>query len=585
VKLDPGTRRLTGSGRIVYQNPSPNTLREVWLHLYLNAFRSTDTLWMREAGSQHRDNGFDPRHPGWILLDHLSLAESGEQLQVLSADPDETIARVPLPRPLGPGERLDLQIRWTAQLPRVFARTGFYADPMAGSERAFFMVGQWYPKLAVYDRGQWDTEPWHANAEFFADFGDYDLAVTVPAAYLTGASGVRVGETPHSDGTKTVQYRAERVTDVAWTAWPSFLQLEREITAADRRVQVELLLPPPERESASRYLDSAALALDRFGRWYGTYPWPKLTIVVPPAGAEGAGGMEYPTLVTADLSPSLPLGLGERIRLAEIVTVHEIAHQWFPLQVQTNEAIEPWLDEGFADYLTIRLLERQYGVCCSALELPFVRLGYGQAWRGLFLSADPRQPLAQPAWALNPRDYGTTMYAKGSLSLLSLERILGDDRFTAALRTYADRWRWRHPTTPDLEAALKDSLGEPLDWFFGSLVSGRDVVEYELVDLTPDQATVVRRGEAPFPVEVQLTYADGGQQVERWDGGGERLELASAGQVLAAVAIDPAGRLVVQVDRLDDARHLEPRADSALAAANRWLGLVQALLQLIGQVG
>src|SRR5205814_8975278 len=140
------------------------------------------------------------------------------------------------------------------------------------------------------------------------------------------------------------RYRAERVTDVAWTAWPGFSVVERDADVNGEIVQIELLLPPEEVGAAERYLAATSLALEGCGRWYGAYPWPKLTVVVPPAGAEGAGQMEYPTLVTTARVDSVPLGLGALVRGVELVTVHEIGHQWFPMQVQSNEAAEPFLD-------------------------------------------------------------------------------------------------------------------------------------------------------------------------------------------------------------------------------------------------
>lgn len=578
VGLDPTTRQIHGFGRIRYRNPSPDTLQEIWLYLYLNAFRSADTPWMREAGASHRGVDFDPAHPGWIRLDEVAVAESGAPLALPEGEAAEaTVARFALPAPLPPGGQLVLDVRWTAQLPRLFARTGFAGD--------FVMAGQWYPKLAVYDRGRWFNEPWHANAEFFADFGTYDLLLTVPADYVTGASGVRVGEWPNADGSKTVRYRAERVTDIAWTAWPAFSVVDRKVEAAGQRVEVELLLPPEERQATERHLAAVQAALDAYGRWYGPYPWPKLTVVVPPAGAEGAGGMEYPSLVTTARSTPLPFGLGAGVRDLEIVTAHEIAHQWFPMQVQSNEAAEPWLDEGFADYLTTRLLAHLYGAEEGVLALPGARLGYETLHRASFLLAAVDQPLAQPSWSLSEESYAATAYSKAALALLSLERTLGDERFTAALRAYVDRWRWRHPTTADLQAALEQATGEDLDWFFDAFVRGNATVEYRVAELEPTRAVVERRGTARFPVDVRLTFADGTTRSERWDGAGERLELVGDGRAITAVAVDPEGKIALQTNRLDDALSLDPDPGVALELAARWLALVQALLQLAGQIG
>ena len=581
ARLDPVAKQIHGSGQIIYRNVSPEPLREIWLRLYLNAFRSPETLWLRESGPEHRGQRYDPSQPGWIRLERLALAETGLELAPAEGDADQTIVRVPLSEPLAPDGTLRLEVRWTAQLPRVSARTGFAGD--------FVLAGQWYPKLAVYDRGGWDTEPWHANAEFFADFGVYDLDLTVPQDYVTGASGTRLGESIHGDGTKTVRYRAERVTDVAWTAWPGFRVESRAIMAVGRPLELELLIPLDETDEAGLYLTTAEAALDMFGTWYGPYPWPKLTLVLPPTGAEGAAGMEYPTFATAERSLDLPLGLGRGIRQAEVVTVHEIAHQWFPMQVQNNEAAEPWLDESFADYLTIRFLNRWIGPERSLIDLPVGRLGYAEVHRLSFVAAAARRPLDQPAWQLpDLLTYAATVYSKGSLGLLTLERTLGEERFTTAVRSYAERWRWRHPTTADLRTALEEATGEPLDWFFDAFAHGTEVVDYRVAGVTgadPRQAAIERVGEAGVPVEIRLTFADGTERRERWAGRTGRLELDGEGRRIVAVAVDPDERIALELNRLNNVWVASTDPAGPVAVTNRWLFFTQLLLQLGEQIG
>ena len=574
ARLDPATKQVHGVETIVYRNPSPDALTELWFKLYLNAFRSPGTLWLREAGS-FRGVGYDPANPGWIRLERLVLAETGEDVLPPDAADAETVVRVPLPRPLGPGESVRLSAAWTSQLPRVFARTGFAGE--------FVMAGQWYPKLAVYDRGTWDREPWHANAEFFADFGTYTLSLTVPRTYVTGASGVREESTDNGDGTLTVRYRAERVSDVAWTAWPGYRVVTRAIVAAGQAVELELLTPAELDDADGRYLGAAEAALDLLGRWFGPYPWSRLTLVVPPPEAEGADGMEYPMLVTLGRPESLPFGLSGGVRTPELVTVHEIAHQWVPLQVATNEAREAWLDEGFADYATIRILAAMFGSGSSLLDLGPLDVGY-RALHRLQYAFVADQPLSLASWEYaGAPTYAATVYSKGALALESLERTLGEERFLVAMRRYFDRWRWRHPTTADLQAALEEGVGERLDWFFDPLVYGRGVVEYRLVDAGPRRAVVERRGRVPYPVDVHLTYQDGRVEMRGWAADGERLELASDGP-LARVEVDPERRISLELTPLDNSRVVEP-AVPYLPVLARALALLQGALQLFGSFG
>ena len=578
ARWDPVAKRIHGTARITYRNPSPDRLGEVWLKLYLNAFSSSDSVWMQEAGSEHRGSDYDPQEPGWIDLERLTLADTAESVLPPDASTDGTVLRVPLPRPVGPGETIRFDVAWTSQLPRVFARTGTAGD--------FVMAGQWYPKLAVYDRGAWDTEPWHANAEFFADFGNYSLALTVPRGYVTGASGIREGERDNDDGTVTIRYRADAVSDVAWTAWPGYRVVTRRVEAAGRSVELELLTPREVTGADERFFRSAQGALDLLGRWFGPYPWPKLTLVAPPASAAGAGGMEYPSLVTLGLPTELPFGLGSGVREVEVVTVHEIAHQWAPLQVATNEAREAWLDEGFADYATIRVMSALYGPSDSMLDLGPVDVGYRSVHRFQFVAAAASQPLAQPSWEYPDYvTYGATAYSKGAMTFETLERTLGEERFLAAMRGYIDRWRYRHPTTADLQAALEEGAGESLDWFFRPLVYGRGVVEYRVAQADERGTVIERRGDVAYPVRIRLTYADGRSDEETWDGASDRLELAARGGQLSVVQVDPDRQIAVELNKTDNGLVVDAPSAPILALGARILALVQSYLQVAATIG
>jgi len=580
VRWDDAANQIHGTATIVYRNVSADVLGELWLKLYLNAFRDDQTVWMQEASGQHRGSDYDPKSPGWITLDRLRLVETGEDILPPSIDPRTTSLRVPLPtaRSVQPGETVRFEVAWTSQLPRVFARTGV-ADN-------FVMAGQWYPKLAVYDRGAWDTEPWHANAEFFADFGTYTLSLTVPDRYVTGATGTRNGMTTNPDGTNTTRYWAESVSDVAWTAWPEYRLATTVVQAAGRPIELELLAPRTLTTGADqRYFTAAQAALDRLGQWFGPYPWPKLTLVVPPDNAGGAGGMEYPMFVTLALPTPGAFGIGRGIHEVEIVTVHEIAHQWVPMQAATNEAREAWLDEGFADYATTRVLATLFPPDRSTLAVGPFNVGYEALHRTQFLIAGVKEPLAQPSWEYRDfLSYGVTVYSKGTLAFLTLERTIGEERFLAAMHSYFDRWRWRHPTTADLQRSLEADVGESLDWFFQPLVYGTGVVEYTISEVGPAGATVQRRGDVSFPVEIALTYADGRVERQTWDGQGQQQVLTAPAGDLRRVQIDPDVTIRLEPNALDNGREVAPSPLPLAAIAARVLGLIQAAL-LAGMLG
>ena len=302
VKLDPAAHSMAGSGVIRWTNKSAKPQVELWLHLYLNAFKNERTVFQRStAGFGFRGGKKEDAGWGWITVDKLFARELNADLwksaELTPGDPeDETDARVRLPRPVKPGETITLDVAWTSQLPRVSHRTG-YAD-------SFHMVAQWFPKLAVLEpNGEWAHFPFHRLSEFYADYGDYDVTIETPAAFLVGASGEMVEEKSAGDRVKR-RFRIANVHDFAFTAWDGFSEAQAE---GPDGIKMRCLFPKGEGSLAQIELDDTAFGLEYFGKHFGKYPYKNITIVHPPDNARDAGGMEYPTLFTTGGSWTAPL--------------------------------------------------------------------------------------------------------------------------------------------------------------------------------------------------------------------------------------------------------------------------------------
>jgi hypothetical protein len=381
VQLDPATKQLTGSAEIRWTNRTPVPAREIFLHLYLNAFRNNRSTFMQESRGRHRRWTLEEGEWGWIELTSVKIGNgpdiSGAVRYVQPDDEnihDRTVVAVPLDTEIPGGESVQLHLDYKARLPRVFARTGHKGN--------FYMVAQWYPKPGVFQReAGWNVHQFHANSEFFADFASFDVRITVPQGYVVGATGRQVA-TPveNLDGTTTYRFAQTDVHDFAWTADPDFLTRVRRFSYADERdesqerelaailgygledlalddVRVTVLLQPEHEHQADRIFRAAFAAIRQYGYWYGRYPYETLTIVDPQHGARGAGGMEYPTLITIGsdwLAPAASLS-------PEGVTIHEFGHQYWYGLVASNEFEEAWLDEGFTTYSTGKVLEAVYG--------------------------------------------------------------------------------------------------------------------------------------------------------------------------------------------------------------------------------
>jgi hypothetical protein len=544
VRLDPPARQLAGREVITYRNTSQKPISDLVFHLYLNAFKSPDTIFMKESGGQLRGDSFDPKENGWIEVSALRL-KGGQDLK-LDVIEDGTLSRAVLPAPVGPGGQVDLELDFQAKLPRVFARTGWAPDALGDP---FFLVGQWFPKLGVWTDVGWNAHVFHGNAEFFADFGSYSVAITVPDNYITGATGLEQGKVKNGDGTQTVSYQASGVIDFAWVASPNL----RIVMDKAGTVEIAYLYLPEHEWSKNRELEDTAKSVTQYGEWFGAYPYSRLTVVDVPDQGNGAGGMEYPTFITVGAavqgSPTQPLN-GWTDGLL-ITTAHEVAHQWWQSMVATNEAEEPWLDEGFADTSTLMLLSQDHALTAKDLDQNNPTLGFFLARRSSFLG-DPGLPMDEKAWDYQSwGKYGTAVYAKPDMALLTLGRQLGDDKLIAIMRTYFQRYRFAHPTTADFQQVASEVSGQDLSWFFNGLVYKSATVNYVAKSISGSSFTVDRQGDLAVPVDILVTFGDGSTQSLTWDGKDVEHTFKVA-QPVRSFDIDPEHKLLIELNWKDN---------------------------------
>jgi hypothetical protein len=492
-----------------------------------------------------------------------------------------------------PGEWLEIEVRWTAQLPSVSHRTGF--------AKSFHMVAQWFPKLAVLEPdGSWSHFPFHRLSEFYADYGDYDVTIEAPRDFVIGATGALVEEAADGERMRW-RYRQDDVHDFAFTAWDGFAVAERDGPGG---VKLRCLYPRGEDALGALELDMVVLGLERYGEAYGPYPYGTLTVVHPPTGASDAGGMEYPTLITTGGSWWHPwLGF----RSIEGVTLHELGHQWFYGMVGSNEYRWAFLDEGLTTWATQRVMRDAFGLG-SAFDGLGLTIDQASFQRAHAAGAAAIGPIAQRADAFaRGSDYGKLAYSRTSTLLETLRRVWGAADLDAAIGSYARAQRFAHPTPEDLIDAVRSGVGEAAA---SALADGLDGgwVDFEVASLdngandapqgifgrpdAPDAApeaeggarralvVIRRRGTLRFPVEIELTSA-GGQERRTWDGEGDHHTIVWTGDTdLTSVVIDPDERVLIDQDLSNNVarasrQRVAPRTLSLLAYV---AGLVMALV-------
>jgi hypothetical protein len=545
--LDPTAHTVHGEGTIHWTNASRSPVRELWLHLYLNAFKNDRSAFMRERVGGR--GSAPPEDWGWIDLRALALrSDSGPPVDLLPSvetkrggDDDETDAHVPLPRDVAPGQSITLDVTFDDKLPIVVERTGYRGS--------FHMVGQWFPKVARLEPdGTWAHFVFHHLAEFYADFGTYDVTLDVPERFTVGATGPVV-ESRVERGRRVERHVQGDVHDFAWTAWDLWRVDKERIDGVD----VSVLYPPGFEPIAARDLAAVRFALPYEGARYGRYPYSVLTIVHPQQDAGEAGGMEYPTLITSAGPWWTPPG----VLAPEIITVHELGHQWFYGLVATNEVLWPVLDEGVDQFAEVDAVSK-WRSTASAVDLYGLTLSDSAIQDVTSATAAHDEPIAQPAYAFSSgMNYGRLVYGRTAAVLGTLAAVYGDDAVGRALGRYARRFRFEHPVPSDLIDAFAAVLGEEPAAVLRSALFDEGWVDYAVDNVwsepapSPDtgwQGSVVvrRRGTLVMPVDVDLFLADGTTRREHWDGSGDWQRITWRGQVaLAGAVVDPDHRIAV----------------------------------------
>lgn len=600
ASLDPTTHQVKGEGTIVWRNASSVPQSEIFLHLYLNAFKNERTSYRRQRARGFR-GGDSMADYGWIRVSKLYARElsaelwSGADKHTADDPDDETDIRVPLPRAIEPGQTLTMDVAWVSDLPSVTLRTGF--------DGSFHMVAQWFPKVAKLEPdGTWAHFPFYRFSEFYADYGTYDVTIDTPERFVVGATG-RLEKETAANGRIERRYVQTDVHDFAFTAWDQF----KEVTATTADgVALRCLYPPGYDRVATIELDTVRYGLEHLGAAYGKYPYGTVTIVHPPRGAEEAGGMEYPTLITTGgewYSPETGA------RNVESVTIHELGHQWFYGLVATNEHASPFLDEGLNSYAEGVAMEARYGAASGARLFGALELSIPNAHRAAAAEAEHNDAVSQSAARFaSGGDYGALVYSRTATILRTLGNVYGVDRMRDAIGVYTRRYRFKHPGPFELVTVIGQVVGPRAALTFQQAIFDRGWVDYAIGDISsgdddpatgvygdPDKPDAIpttkglyrahvlvrRRGTLVFPVDVDLIADDGFTERRSWNGEGSTYDIEYVGdhRIVSAV-VDPEHRVLLDDNLLDNAASVKGRS-LAPRVLERGTFAAELLLQLL----
>lgn len=573
--LDPQAKTVNGKMKAYWVNVTDDSVPDIWLHLYLNAFSSNKTTFYREKGGSP---GSKPDDLGWVKIESLTDRRGNNLLPAMKyVSPDDdnpddrSVARIILPQAVAGKDTLFLEAEFESKLPSDITRTGYSKD--------FFFVAQWFPKFGVYEppgmrgrrEGGWNCHQFHANSEFYSNHSVYEVNITVPAGYVVGSGGITLAEEDNGDGTKTVRTRAEDIVDFAWTAWPGY----KVFTDTWKHVNIKLLLPAEKSNLAERHFTAVKYALGYLEENVGPYPWNYLTFADPPVMGTGAGGMEYTTLFTSMSVPGIP----DYILLPEMVTVHEFGHAFFMGIIATNEFEEPWLDEGINSYWEQRIMDHYYGNA-GIINHPLFKISDKSMARSSYVASPSRQAASNAGYSWNyPHGtYSMMSYMKAAAILHTLTGMVGEETMNEVFREYYRKWAFRHPSAGDFidvvnATVLKmhgDRFGSDLNWFFEQTIFGTGICDYKVINIInrkaeefqglsiqPDSSFFVERkkmpdtlnysvvqlqrdGEIQLPVEVLIRFDNGDEILEKWDGKSRVKDFRYTGKrKVTQVKIDP----------------------------------------------
>jgi len=498
VDIDVKTFKYSGTQDLVYTNKSPDTLKQVFYHLYFNAFQPGSEMDVRSRNISDPDSRVGSRieklTPEEIGFIHAkTLAQDGE---TLSFQEKETILVVPLAKPLAPGASTTLSMVFEGQVPKQIRRSG-----RNSKEGVALSMTQWYPKLAEYDHEGWHANP-YIGREFHGVWGNFDVKLTLDKRYVVGGTGYLQNpeEVGHGYAEKTKKTKGKKLTwhfvapnvhDFAWAADPDYIH---DTLETESGVTLHFLYKnnPDILENWKKLQPDTAKLLAFFNRAIGAYPYKQYTIL-----QGGDGGMEYAmcTLITGERSYESLYG----------VTSHELAHSWFQHVLAFNESKYAWMDEGFTSFIDAVGEQNLKGVDAFGSSY--------SSYRAL-VNSGLEEPLTTHAdrFATN-RAYGTGSYSKGSIFLSQLAYVIGYDALLTSLQIFYYHFAFTHPTPNDFKRIAEKVSGIQLEWYLNDWTRTTKTIDYAIKSVTPkgEQTEVVleRIGEMGMPIDLGVLYKDG----------------------------------------------------------------------------
>lgn len=510
VNMDVKNYQYTGKQELTYTNNSPDTLKVVFYHLFLNAFQPDSEMdarlkTIRDPDSRmaiNKSSKENPQYESRIAslkpneIGYLKVSNLTQDGSPVKYHTEGTILKVELGKPLPPHKSTTFRLDFAGQAPVMIRRTGRNSpDGVALS------MSQWYPKIAEYDYRGWDTTEYIAR-EFYGVWGNFDVKITLDKDYIVGGSGYlqnnnEIGfgyedtgvKVPKVKGkTRTWHFYAPQVHDFTWAADPQFIHDKHD---AGNGITLHFLYKKYP-EVWKRIQPDMLKTFDFYNKFVGKYPWRQYSFI-----QGGDGGMEYAMCTLIE---------GEEAYESLLSTaVHELGHAWFQHILASDETHYPWLDEGFTSYIQDLALSRITGVA------PFT--SFYRSYDRYVKSKFEETPTHHSDRFNTNYAYSITAYVKGALFLRQLEYIIGEKNVEKTLQLYYKRFAFKHPQPHDFIRCAEEVSGMQLDWYLNEFMQTPDHVDYavEKVEAKGQQTQITLRrvDRMPLPTDVFVVDKSG----------------------------------------------------------------------------
>jgi len=511
LSMDVENYRYSGSQKLIYTNNSPDTLYNVFYHMYFNAFQPGSEMDIRLQNIKDPDGRMYVDGKSRIAnltqeeIGYLHASSLQQDGMEVSFKMEGTVLEVALEKPITPGGKSTFDMVFEGQVPVQIRRSG-----RNNKEGVALSMSQWYPKMAEYDFEGWHANPYIAR-EFHGVWGNFDVKLTIDKNYVVGGSGYlqnpqQIGHGYETPGTKvsrpkgktlTWHFKAPMVHDFMWAASPDYLHDTLRIENGPM-LHFFYKNDPKIIENWKKLQPKAAEAMSFFNKNIGKYPYDQYSVI-----QGGDGGMEYAmsTLITGDRKFGSLVG----------VMVHEMAHSWFQHVLATNEAKHAWMDEGFTSFIS--------SLCMNEITAQNKENPFDGSYEGYFalVRSGKEQPQTTHAdrYELNFA-YGVSAYSKGAVFLSQLGYVIGQDKLMETIRKFYEDFKFKHPTPNDIKRSAEKVSGIALDWYLTDWTQTTNTIDYAVKEVIADgnntKVTLERIGLMPMPMDILVIYADGTQE-------------------------------------------------------------------------